>query len=110
MDICVIEDCDKPINKNDLCLRHKLLSVNIGTVPGGARDARNHISMERSTERGLQRYRDLKQAGEQPSGTSEEAQRRDSYKKTLWEKHEQSLTDENPPEKVTEIRKGLINK
>lgn len=108
--MCEIKGCSKPINRDNLCLRHKLLKVNVATVPGGSRDRQNGISKGRNREKGLHRYRELKAAGEQPSGTTLEAQRKDSYKKHLWEKHEQNLVNENPPEKVTEIKKSLVNK
>jgi hypothetical protein len=108
--MCEAEACDKPVNRDGLCLRHKLLKVNVATVPGGARDQRNGISRGVAREKGLNRYKELKDAGEQPSGTTLEAQRKDSYKKMLWEKHEQSLADENPTEKVTQVKKSLLNK
>lgn len=104
-----MQDCDKPVNRDDLCLRHKLLKVNVATVPGGARDRRNGVSEGRKREAGLQRYRDLKQAGEQPSGTTLEAQAKDSYKKHLWDKHGANIENENPPETVTKVRKSLLN-
>lgn len=107
--MCEVPDCQKAINKDGLCLRHKLLKVNIGTVPGGAKDARTKISYDRAREKGLNRYRELKEAGEKPSGTTLEAQAKDSYKKDLWEKHEQSIVNDNPPDKVKQIKKSLIN-
>lgn len=108
--MCSVQDCDKPVNKDGLCLRHKLLRVNVATVPGGARDSRTGISHGLAREAGLNRYRELRQAGEQPSGTTLEAQRKDSYKKMLWEKHEPSLRDENPPETVSKVKRSLLNK
>lgn len=106
---CQIENCDKLINRDNLCLRHKLLKVNVGTVPGGARDERTKISKGKEAEKGLHRYRELKRAGEQPSGTSLKAQREDSYKKYLYEKHERGLSDDNSPETMKQIKKNLTN-
>lgn len=91
------------------CFGCKISSVRFGTVPGGAKDRRNNITRERRTEKGLNRYRELKQAGEQPSGTSLEAQEKDKYKQELWEKHGPSIQDENPPEKAAEVKANLLN-
>lgn len=92
------------------CFGCKVSTVSFGTVPGGARDQRTKVSHARNVEKGLNRYRELKEAGEQPSGTSLRAQRKDSYKKALWEKHGNQIADYNPPEQVKRIKKGLINK
>lgn len=91
-------------------MRHKLLSVHVAPVPGGAKDQRTKISHGRRVEKGLNRYRELRAAGEQPSGTTLEAQAKDSYKKHLWEKHEASLRDENPPDTIASVKKSLLNK
>lgn len=106
---CSEQACEKPVNRDGLCLRHKLLRVNVATVPGGAKDARTKISLGKAREKGLNRYRELRQAGERPSGTTLEAQAKDSYKKYLWEKHSPSLRDENPPETVAQVKRSLTN-
>ena len=92
------------------CFGCKISTVSFGTVPGGAKDSRTKIGHARRTEKGLNRYRELVEAGEQPSGTTLEAQAKDSYKKMLWEKHGDSIRDENPPEVVKQVKKSLTNK
>lgn len=107
---CEAPDCDKPVNRDGVCFLHKLKSIKFGTVPGGAKDKRTNISHGRNVERGLDRFRERKAAGENPSGTSMEAHRRDSYKKSLWEKHEKSLSESNDPKTVKNVKKSLVNK
>lgn len=92
------------------CFGCKATGVRFGTVPGGSQDEATGIAYGRRVEKGLHRYRDLKQAGEQPSGTTLEAQAKDSYKKKLWEKHEASISIENDAETITQVKKSLLNK
>lgn len=92
------------------CFGCKISTVRFGTVPGGNKDQREGITRGRRREKGLNRYRELRQAGEQPSGTTLEAQAEDSYKKHLWEKHGPSVEVENPPETATRVKKSLLNK
>lgn len=92
------------------CFGCKATGITFGTVPGGAREKATGIGYGRDIEKGLNRYRELRQAGEQPSGITLKAQAEDRKKKMLWEKHEASLKDENPPETVKSVKKSLLNK
>ena len=91
------------------CFGCKATGIRFGTVPGGARDAKTNISLGKRREKDLHRYREKKRAGERPSGTTAEAMDRDSYKQTLWEKHEKNIADHNSPEQVKAVRKSLLN-
>lgn len=107
---CEVQDCEKPVNKDGVCFIHKLKSISFGTIPGGAKDQRTNISHGREVERGLDRFRERKKAGENPSGTTMEAHRKDSYRKSLWEKHEKELTETNDPNTVKKVKRSLVNK
>lgn len=91
------------------CLPCKLLTVGVGTVPGGAKDQRNQVSTFKQKERDLSRYADKRKAGEQPDGTTQAAMEATEKRQALWERREQDLRDHNPPEKVREIKKSLTN-
>ncbi len=110
IELCEEPDCTNEVNRDGVCLIHKLKSINYGTVPGGAKDQRTNISHGREVERGLDRFRERKKAGENPSGTTMEAHRKDSYKKSLWEKREKELTETNDPETVKKVKRSLVNK
>lgn len=91
------------------CFGCKAVWINFGTVPGGSQDEATGIGHGRRVEKGLHRYRDLRQAGERPSGTTLEAQAKDTYKKALFEKHGDSIANDNPPEVAAQTKKALTN-
>lgn len=106
---CNIESCEKEIDREELCLRHRLLTVNFGTVPGGAKDERTGISQLTQREKDLNRYRRKRQAGERPDGTTKEAM--DDYDRRVdsWEKAERKFQNESPPETVQELQRTTFN-
>ena len=84
-EVCSIEGCGKTINRDGLCLRHKLLRVNVATVPGGSKAARTGIDRGKKLEANLHRYRDRKQAGDKPSGISDFYYNQDRRKEQIAE-------------------------
>lgn len=93
----------------DGCFGCKAMTISFGTVPGGAKDAKNQVSAFKQREKDLHRYREKRRAGEQPDGTTKEAMEKSARKQDLFEKREDDLRDNNPPEAVTKVKKALIN-
>lgn len=89
------------------CFGCKAVTIGFGPVPGGARDKTSHL---RQREKDLHRYRDKRQAGEHPDGTTRQAMDRSDRKQDLWSRREQDVADYNPPEAVAKIKKALVNK
>ena len=93
----------------DGCFGCKLTTINFGTVPGGAKDRRTHISELKQREDDLHRYREKRRAGEQPDGTTKAAMDRSERKQESWVVKEQDLIDYNPPEVVKKTKRALTN-
>lgn len=91
------------------CKPCKWATVAFGTVPGGAKDARNGVGNARQRERDLHRYREKRRASEQPDGTTKEAMDRSERKMDAFARSEQSLVDNNPPDVVRQAKKALTN-
>lgn len=105
----VIHQRTHPALDNAGCFGCKIASISFGTVPGGAKDAMNGTSSLRQQEKDLNRYREKRRAGEQPEGTTRKAMARSEHKMALWERHEKSITDNNPPEAVSQTKRALLN-
>ena len=90
---CEVQGCENPVSKDGVCLRHKLLTVSVGTVPGGAKDERTGISTGKKMEYNLNRYRRRKQAGDKPSGITDYYYKRD---RDLERAHDRGLMEEDP--------------
>ena len=81
-------------------------SVYVG--PASDADRTRHQSY-RLREKDLHRYRDKRQAGEQPDGTTREAMALSDRKQQLFYDKERELTEDNPPELVAKTKKSLTN-
>jgi hypothetical protein len=84
-------------------------TISFATVPGGARDARTGVSRVNQREKDLHRYRDKRQAGEQPDGTTKAAMDRYDRRVGSWEKAEAKLSAENSPATVKKLQDTTFN-
>ena len=91
------------------CKPCKWASISFATVPGGAKDRRTGISGVRQREKDLHRYRDKRQAGERPDGTTKKAM--DAYDRRIdsWERAEAKLSADNPPDAVRKLQDTTFN-
>ena len=78
-------------------------------VPGGYRESSTNLGALRQIDKNLHRYRDKRQAGERPLGTTKEAMDKSERLEDIWESHEQILAKDNPPETVAKAKKSLTN-
>ncbi len=63
----------------------------------------------RQMTKNLHRYRDKRQAGERPRGTTKEAMDKSDRLQDTWSVNEGTIVDNNSPEQVGEIKKTLLN-
>jgi hypothetical protein len=91
----------------DGCFTCKVSTINVGTVPGGSKDARTNVGYGKQREKELTRYGEKRKAGERPSGTTQKAMDKDAYKQSLWEKHGRSIADDNPSHVVDQAKRSL---
>ncbi len=91
------------------CNPCKWASLYFAPVPGGHWESSTTLGALRQNDRNMQRYRDKRQAGEQPGGTTKHAMDKSEKLEDIWEGHEKILEKDNPPEAVAKVKKSLTN-
>ena len=89
------------------CFGCKATSIGFGAVPDGGSNRSRVADHAKMVEGELHQYRDMRNRGENPGGTTKKAMERTKYKHRLWEDHADSIKDFNPPEKVKQIAGAL---
>ena len=92
------------------CKPCRWATISFGTVPGGARDARNGVSNAKQRERDLHRYREKRRAGEQPDGTTKQAMDKYDRRVGSWEKTEAGFRDNTDPASFRKLERSTFNK
>ncbi len=80
----------------------------MATAPGSHSESNIMAGMRQMTKN-LHRYRDKRQAGERPRGTTKEAMDKSEKLQDTWSANERNIVDNNSPEQVGEIKKTLLN-
>ena len=93
----------------DGCGPCRWATVYIAPVPGWHRENSSNLGDLRQLDKNMHRYRDKRQAGEQPSGTTKAAMDKSERLEDIWVNHEQILEKDNPPEVVAKAKKSLTN-
>lgn len=83
--------------------------MNVGAVAGTDSPRSQRKTHSKKVEKNLNKYKAKRDSGEQPDGTSSEALAKYERKVDVWEKRETDIRDNNPSERVAEIKKALIN-
>ena len=91
------------------CFGCKATGIYFGAIEGGQSSRAREISHSKGVERSLHRYRDKRQAGERPSGTTKHAMDKSEKMEDLWERNENRISEENDKTQVAEIKKALTN-
>jgi len=91
------------------CFGCKATGIWFGAVEGGQSSRAREITHSTGVERSLNRYRDKRQAGERPSGTTKQAMDKSEKMEDLWERNENRIAEENDPVQVSQIKKSLTN-
>jgi len=91
------------------CYGCHIASVSFGAVPGGARPAGKNKAFIQKREKGLVKYAQRRKAGEQPDGTTLEKIEQYDKRVATYEKLEPQLREDNPPERIDNLRKSTFN-
>lgn len=91
------------------CYACKLSTIAFGTVPGGSKDSKVHVSKFKEKEKALHAYRERRRAGEQPDSISMKGIRDVEKRAERWDKTESRIADYTPPAKVKQFKKSYLN-
>jgi hypothetical protein len=91
------------------CFGCKISTVSFGTIPGGAKDQKNNVSVIDRKQKELSRYAEKRKAGEQPESTTFEGMEKTERRTEVFLERESDLRDNNPPEVVAQVKKSLTN-
>ncbi len=90
------------------CQPCKWATLYVAVVPGSHSESNVMAGMRQMTKN-LHRYRDKRQAGERPRGTTREAMDKSERLQDTWTANEKNIVDNNSPVQVKEIKKTLLN-